>query len=518
MTSFAAPTLRVTCLIFCVGLFTGCHHPQRWTLQPKSVPPPPVLGNGQDDSQEFNVDWADKSINQSPLNPQWGLQKKSQTLPPQACTSKPYTCTGQGPGMDKPTGLNGLLCAAAAGGVPFYGHADWGVVEYQGAIGWYNFNFWDGDYCLAMKPKNLEGVTQQNFPQGLHPNNPQFIELEFDSRETAPNFGDNDNWWWPRLSRKAFDGLFNGFDDLDSFLHPDASGNAKKTLACGVVTGVFGLDCDHGCRSEVHPVYTLAVQTDESPQHNQWAVLVRNWGAGGFCSGWNDEMNASRMEVLLPVTSSSQGPEVKVEQFAGTAGVGCPTYGYVDGKGEELSFDLPAPTPETQGMAVMLVTLKWPDGADTMHCTEVDVSEFRKLRDGTPGAAKETDAEGQLVTAMRAAGLGPKPGEFRRDVSQPYLMSHPASPTIQKMMLKTMQGQAVCPAPEKTLQMKLAQPVQEFPRTKLVQDKAAEARNEAMLAALCREHANGKAWPENLDQTVRSKLEKACNDKRIKGK
>ena len=198
--------------------------------------------------------------------------------------------------------------------------------------------------------------------------------------------------------------------------------------------------------------------------------------------------------------------------------MGCPVYGYVDGKGEELSFDLPVPTPDTQGMAVMRVTLKWAEGADPMHCTDVDVNELRKLRDGTTAGAKETDTEGQWVRAMRAAGLGPKPGECRRDVSPPYLMSHPANPAIQKMLLKPMQGQAVCLAPERTLPMKLTQPVQEHPRTRLAQDKAGEARNEATLAALCPEHVNGKPWPENMDQTVQSKLEQACKDKRVKGK
>jgi hypothetical protein len=299
------------------------------------------LGSGQDDSQDFDVVWTDESVNHAPLNPIWGSQKKSGKLPPAACTAEPYTCTGQNPIKDRPAGLSELFCAAASGFAPFYGHADWGVVEYQGAIGWYNFNFWDGDYCWALKREKLEGVTRNNFPQD--PKDPQFIELEFDSRETATNFGDNDNWWWPGLTHKAWDGVLKGsFDDLDSYLHPDGAGNAKKYLACGVVTGVFGLDCDHGCRSEVHPVYTLALQTDENPQHNQWAVFVRNWGTGGFCSEWNDEVNGSRMEVLLPVTSSgSGGPEVTVEQFAGTAGVGCPTYGYIAGQGEELSFDLP---------------------------------------------------------------------------------------------------------------------------------------------------------------------------------
>jgi hypothetical protein len=28
----------------------------------------------------------------------------------------------------------------------------------------------------------------------------------------------------------------------------------------------------------------MAIQTDEDLQHNEWAVLVRNWGTGGFCA------------------------------------------------------------------------------------------------------------------------------------------------------------------------------------------------------------------------------------------
>lgn len=481
-------------------------------MQPQSAPPPPVLGSGQDDSKEFNVNWTDVSINQSPLNPQWGLQKKSGKIPPEACAAEPYKCTGQGPGMDKPTGLNGLLCAAASGGASFYGHADWGVAEYQGAIGWYNFNVWDGDYCWVLKREKLEGVTQSNYPQGLNPSNPQFIELEFDSRETAGNFGSNDSWWWPGLTRQAWEGVLDGtFNEVDAYLHPGTDPHTpKQDLACGVVTGVFGLDCDHGCRSEVHPVYTLALQTDENPKHNQWAVFVRNWGAGGFCSGWNDELNTSRMEVLLPVTSSSS-PEVTIDQFAGTAGVGCPTYGYLAGKGEELSFDFPAPTPDQQGMAVMLVTLTWPDGADTMQCTKVDVNELRKLRGDIATGKGEDDTEGQLVRAMRAAGLGPKPGGFTRDISQPFLMNHPAKPGVQKMMMSTARTQGVCPAPEHTLQMKLSQPAPPHPRKKREQDTAGAARNEAVLAAVCSEYAKqNKELPAELKQ--------ACNDKRVKGR
>ena len=513
MTNFATSIRRRGSLglVLCLGLLAGCRTPKTWTMQPQSTPPPPELGSGRDDSQDFNVAWDKTNANKAPLNPQWGSQKRVGKLPPAACSQNPYQCTNQSPAMDRPTGLNDGLCSLAAGGAPFYGHADWGVAEYQGAIGWYNFNVWDGDYDWVLKREKLEGVTQSNFPQ--NPNSPQFIELEFDSRETAPRFGDAG--WWPGLSEKAWDGLLSGsFDEVDTYLHP---GNpAKKYLACGVVSGLFGLDCDHGCRSEVHPVYTMAIQINEDPQDNEWAVLVRNWGAGGFCSGWNDELTASQMAVVLPVTASSAPTDVSIEQFAGTAGVGCPTYGYTPGEGETLLFDLPAPTPENQGMAVMLVKIRWPSDAQTMQCTNVEVNELRQLRGDIVSGASETDAEGMMVRAMRQVGMMPTQGRapaFSRDVAQPYLMSHPAKPSVQKLMQGATQAQKVCPAPTAphALQMKLAQPTREYPRHKLAPDAPAAARDEAMVAALCREYAKqNKALPQEL--------QKVCSDKRVKSK
>jgi hypothetical protein len=404
VTNFSTSIRRVGALslVLCVGLLAGCRTPQTWRMQPASTPPPPELGNGQDDSQDFNVVWDKTSANKAPLNPQWGSQKRANKLPPATCNQNPYQCTNQKPAMDKPNGLNGSLCSLAASGAPFDGHADWGVAEYQGAIGWYNFNVWDGDYDWVLKREKLKGVTENNFPQGLNPPNPQFIELEFDSRETAPHFGD-EGWWWPTLSEKAWGGALDGsFDNVDTYLHP-----GNQFLACGVVSGLFGLDCDHGCRSEVHPVYTMAIQLDEATQKNVWAVFVRNWGTGGFCSRWNDELTASQMAVVLPVTASSGPTEVSIEQFAGTAGVGCPTYGYIQGEGEKLLFDLPAPTPENEGMAVMLVTMKWPSDAQTMQCTKEDVNELRRLRGDIVSGASETDAEGIMVRAMRQVGMVP---------------------------------------------------------------------------------------------------------------
>jgi len=499
--------------MLCVAaLSAGCHKPKTWTLQPRAVPPPPELGSGQDNSQDFNVVWSKTNPEQSPQNPSWGSQPRVGQLPPAVCTLDPYKCTGQNPAMDQPKGLTGAFCAVAAGFPSFYGHADWGVAEYRGAIGWLNFNLGDGDFDWVLKSDNLEGVTGKNFPKDSNAP-PQFLELEFDSRETAPHFGDGSMAkWWPELYTKALEGALSGsFDEVDNHLHPGSP--PKKNLACGVVTGLFGLDCDHGCRSEVHPVYSLALQTNEDPQNNEWVVLVRNWGGGGFCSQWNDELTTSQMAVVLPVTSSSGPTNLKVEQFAGT-GVTCPTTGYVSGEGEKLLFNLPPA--EQSGMAVMVVNMSWPGGIQTMQCTSVDVNDLRQWRSGVVSGAQEIDAEGKLAKAMREVGMIPKPSpapRATRDLTQPYLDAQPLKPKDKALLHGgTTAAAIVCPpAAEHALEKTPAQKPAQYAPKKLPQNAAAVVRNRQQFAALCSAYAT-------QNKPLPNELQKVCSDKSVKRK
>jgi hypothetical protein len=148
----------------------------------------------------------------------------------------------------------------AAIGKPFYGHADRGVAEYQGAVGWYNFNFWDGDYDWLSDARQTGRSHERQLPPRSQQSEFPGWAIDRVGVRLAGNralLGD-DGMWCPGLSQKAWDGLLSGsFDDVARHLHPAPPNSGiqeKKYLACGMVTGLFGLDCDHGCRSDVHPV------------------------------------------------------------------------------------------------------------------------------------------------------------------------------------------------------------------------------------------------------------------------
>lgn len=59
----------------------------------------------------------------------------------------------------------------------------------------------------------------------------------------------------------------------------------------GVVYGLFGLDCVHGCRSELHPAYAVAFQVDASRAGNKWALFARNTGDEGDCPTQQHPLN-----------------------------------------------------------------------------------------------------------------------------------------------------------------------------------------------------------------------------------
>jgi hypothetical protein len=64
----------------------------------------------------------------------------------------------------------------------------------------------------------------------------------------------------------------------------DANARPLVDGSYAIVTGLMGLDCEHSCSTELHPVWAMAVRVKSDPADVVWAIFVRNWGNEGFCS------------------------------------------------------------------------------------------------------------------------------------------------------------------------------------------------------------------------------------------
>lgn len=464
MSTISCRTLALACLSLGLPLIQGCHHnPQTWT----ATPPPNANAPLPYDVVTDNTNSMGVT-----LNPKWGLQSapsKNAGDPP-SCPGMPYqsSCTHQTVVKD-PAVLPFLaICAFGATNFDFIGHADWSVAEYHGAIGWENYAA-DMDYNFRLVTDKLIGTT---------PENPDSIEMEMDSRELFDNFGNNPNWWWEKFALTA-DNM--NFQELDRQIHPT---NPTK-LACGTAIGVFNLDCEHGCRSEVHPIYALAVQLDENPKSNDWAVLVRNWGNGGSCASFDDQLLLQDFSVLLPVDAPIAPVKASVQEFVGTGGVGCPAVSYDSSrKGEVLRFSLPPP--ESHGMAVMMVHMEWPEGAKTMSCPDVNVqTQEARLAAEAAKPSEKRNSEDRLQTLMQAVGLEQNPKQMRPLMMQP----------IQK------QSQSVVADCSTEVGKAQAQPTAVARRAQLPVDTVTQKNNQKLLQRICEKYAStNTALPPDLSK------------------
>src|SRR5713226_81427 len=405
----------------CVIFLAGCP-PHTWTAKP-----PYGTTTGTND---FDLTSKGSDPNGSPDIPQWAPQvQQSNILPPTAnsdCKKKgiqPYAagCTNQSKYIvqDTGTGINGLLCSLFGDPSSISGHANWTVARAQGAIGWLNFAA-DGDYNLLLQPENEYGLTESN--NELPNKGGRYIEVEFDSREFDGRFGTN---WWKGFASKAQAGVENGGDysEIEDYLHHGSS------LAYGVVYGLFGIDCEHGCRSEIHPAYAVAIQLNESKGNNRWAIFARNWGDEGFCSHLDHQLDLSStggsLHLVLPYKSSG-APAVQIQEFASSApgASQCPSFLFRPNEGEEVSIPLPAPA--DGGLSELVVEFSWPEAASGVEYRQVEKTALREMRATRKNAAAKPEAKESAEEYMGRLhrhfnqGKGFQEMGFREKVLQPY--------------------------------------------------------------------------------------------------
>ena len=105
------------------------------------------------------------------------------------------------------------------------------------------------------------------------------IELEHFSPESTDQFGVR---WWSDLQHSISDDYAEDSEDWQF-----ARGYVTSVPA--YIVGLFGLDCEHGCVTELHPIYGMALRSvarrpAREPQFDRWAFFARNAGSEGFCS------------------------------------------------------------------------------------------------------------------------------------------------------------------------------------------------------------------------------------------
>ena len=243
----------------------------------------------------------DEDFNGLPLNPMWNFQLQHKGEQPdftKFCsaafpdnTTVDYTrlgeqCTSQDPSIDIHWAL-GAIC----NGWPLQGHLNWMIATYQGPVWFESISgthlgdnaLWDDDYNFDLKPQREAGLTCSG-DKGKPCQPAATIHMEMDPTESINHLGST---WWQRaqgyilpggaLSSKAI----HSTDDLHAMF-----GGAHGLY--GVVTGLFGLDAEHGGQSELHPIYGMAVRTSDTVQGNKirqhWAYFLRNYGNEGGCA------------------------------------------------------------------------------------------------------------------------------------------------------------------------------------------------------------------------------------------
>lgn len=450
---------------------------KRWPavpVVPSPPPPPPPVG-------QFSVVWDHQDLNAMPLNPQWAEQRDAHQVPPEpkdesqnACVRRPDLkgqCTAQDTLTDDET--PNLFWRALCGLVPgsqIHGHVDWMPATFYGAVNWIHINFGDSDYNLRMFPYDGNTAVQNGLTKNNNDlNGTQYIEMEFDSAETGNRFR-TPTW-------QAFDEAANSLDPDDMKRWLDRQHKENSPFA--VVTGLFNLDCEHDCRSELHPLYALAVETNPSTDDNTWAILVRNWGNGGSCSAFNQQLELPQNQFHLLLPNKGGKPTVlwdKVEFAVSNASIQFPTLSYVSGSGYVLTFTLP--DPNDRALVEVALHLQWPAGKPAPPRMKLALPAHPPMMADAvaPPAGSEEDAESYLHALFQKVGAkaGAVPGVKMEALALP-VKNQLVTPTRPSKIVQFQTPKAAQP-----------QPGQTFPfRVNPVADPEKQKRDNNMFRSLC---------------------------------
>ncbi len=307
-------------------------------------------------SRSFDLDSRNSDPNGFLLNPYWyyQLSNPGKTPDPSSLCNgglpNSGDCTSQPTWENLPIFPKVMICMWELTS-PLIGHINWTPATYTGGIIWRERTP-DQDLNWATKPENNNGLTQ-----GSITSEGGFLGLEFDSRETVKNLH-TEPWQklWNLIQNKASADKINGLLRQKTLNHEPPY---------AVVTGLMGVDCEHDCHTELHPVYALALQLDPGASDNVWAVIVRNWGNEGFCAHGDQELstNQNQFQLFLPHKGRVLPQVTGFTQLWSNVPLPPPSVAFVNepaNPGILLTFKLPSPI--QRPLAELELHLSWPDG------------------------------------------------------------------------------------------------------------------------------------------------------------
>jgi hypothetical protein len=344
------------------------------------------------------------------------------------------TCTSQQPTTDFPAGgLSAAYCPLSKGVMP--GHLNWGLATFVGTFDWEEYESVDGDVNFKLFTPNNAALTDLNMP----PNNDYGLHLEFNQFETIANF--KAPFWTTLFSNMGCSVGLN--------CTPNNAALAALSGKLAVVTGLIGIDGVHGGYTESHPVFSMAIRTQEQNLAgavvDSWAFFLRNSGGEGDCSShmhyWDGLPNGGNWYFIqLPIPQGATGVNV-VSSGTGVwtnqPGITGPLITH-DSQWTYIGFQLPSPEsgPELDGQISLQYTL--PLGAPhpppipartsarlvKANPIEVDGDGWEELRKRITNPADVKTFEDTL-RAQQAVMVKPRPHTIQLRVAAAIAPHHP---------------------------------------------------------------------------------------------
>jgi hypothetical protein len=205
-------------------------------------------------------------------------------------------CSREITGFDTPSHFMGTVaCKTDYGGFP--GHVNFRPVMYTGVIKYVDhkelLQGGDDDFVFHLDTEQNERLQllapgAQHSPPGATKWQ-EDLEVEVSGFEALDWFGQR---WW------------RVFKEADQSKNPYGINGHQA-----VVLGLLNLDTVHGPKTELHPIYAMAIREFDdahvNPQNDRWAVFARTFGFQGGCGQRDWPLNGPTVSLALPAPTGA---------------------------------------------------------------------------------------------------------------------------------------------------------------------------------------------------------------------